>query len=190
MDARRIVAEHHRAVWLVAGGLILNVALLTLVVLPLSQKVKGGEQQARAAMTELAVARRDFNSARATVTGKGQADAELKKFYRDILPPDQSGARRILFSPLDQLASSSNLASERTRFDPETERRSDLQKLTATLNLSGEYTNIRRFIHRLETAPEFRVLESVTLAQGEEGTRGLKLTAHVATYYRAGGDGN
>src|SRR5688572_11238843 len=116
-DIRRIVAEHRRAVWLIAGALILNGALLALVVLPLSQKVTGGEQRAQGAMMELAAARRDFNAARATVSGKGQADSELKKFYQDILPLDQSGARRILYLSIDQLAHKSNLTVVRYNFD-------------------------------------------------------------------------
>ena len=189
-DFRRIVAEHRRAVWLIAGALILNAALLALVVLPLSQKVRGGEQQSQAAMQELGGARRDFNAARATVTGKGQADSELKKFYQEVLPQDQSGARRILYLSIDQLAHKSNLKVVRYNFDLESDRRSDLQKLTMTLNLEGEYNNIRQFIHQLETSPEFRVLESVALAQGEEGERGLIVTALVSTYFRTGGDGN
>ena len=49
-------------------------------------------------------ARRDFAAARATVTGKGQADQELEKFYTDVLPPDVSGARRITFLRIEQLA--------------------------------------------------------------------------------------
>src|SRR4029453_15410427 len=155
-DIRRIVAEHRRAVWLIAGALILNAGLLALVVLPLSQKVRGGEQQSQGAMQELGNARRDFNAARATVTGKGQADSELKKFYHDVLPADQSGARRILYLSIDQLAHKSNLTVVRYNIDPETDRRSSLRKLTMTLNLEGEYNNIRQFIHQLETAPEFR----------------------------------
>jgi hypothetical protein len=189
-DIRRIVAEHRRAVWLIAGALILNAGLLALVVLPLSQKVRGGEQQSQGAMLELGNARRDFNAARATVTGKGQADSELKKFYQDVLPPDQSGARRILYLSIDQLAHKSNLTVVRYNIDPETDRRSSLRKLTMTLNLEGEYNNIRQFIHQLETAPEFRVLESVALAQGEEGERRLAVTALVSTYFRTGGNGN
>jgi Tfp pilus assembly protein PilO len=189
-DIKRIVAEHRRAVWLIAGALILNAALLALVVLPLSQRVRGGEQQSQSAMSELTNARRDFNAARATVTGKGQADSELKKFYQEVLPPDQSGARRILYLSIDQLARKSNLTVVRYNFDPETDRRSSLHKLTMTLNLEGEYNNIRRFIHQLETSPEFRVLESVALAQGEEGERGLSVTALVSTYFRTGGNGN
>lgn len=189
-DVRRIVAEHRRAVWLIAGALILNAALLALVVLPLSQKVRGGEEQARSSTAELLGARRDYNAARATVTGKGQADRELKRFYSDVLPHGQSGARRILYLNLEQLARNANLDIERLRTDAETDRRGELQKLTLTLNLAGEYTNIRRFIHQLETAPEFRVLESVSLAQGEEGQRGLNVTAAVSTYYRTGGNGH
>ena len=49
-DIKRIVAEHRRAVWLIAAALILNAALLALVVLPLSQKVRGGEQQSQGAI--------------------------------------------------------------------------------------------------------------------------------------------
>ena len=190
-DVRRIVAEHRRAVWFIAGALILNAALLALVLLPLSRKVHGGEQQAQAANAELLAARRDHAAARATVTGKGQADAELKKFYQDVLPADQSGARRLLYLNIDQLARHSNLSDVKISFDTKSERQGDLQRLTMTLSLSGEYPNIRRFIHQLESAPEFRVLDSVALVQGEEGAgRGLNLTAHVSTYYRTGGNGN
>jgi hypothetical protein len=189
-DVRRIVAEHRRAVWLIAAGLILNAALLVVVVLPLSQRVSGGEQQAQSAMMELAAARRDYNSARATVTGKAQADVELKKFYQDVLPSSFSGARRVLFPSIEQLARKSNLQYHDSSIPPPGEPEGDLRKVTMTFNLAGEYTNIRRFIHELETASEFRVIESVALAQAQEGERGLDVTAHVATYYRTGGNGN
>jgi len=189
-DVRRIVAEHRRAVWLIAAALVLNAALLVLVVLPLSQKVRGGQQQAQAATAELLAARRDRDAARATVTGKAQADVELKKFYQEVLPPHHNGAHRTLYPVVVQMARESNLNVLRQTISPESDRRSELQKLTMTLILTGEYTNIRRFIHQLETAPEFRVLESVALAQAEEGERALNVTANVSTYFRSRGNGN
>ena len=189
-DIRRIVSEHRRAVWLIAGGLILNAILLIVVVLPLSRKVSGGEQEAQAASMELASARRDYNAARATVTGKAQADVELKKFYQNVLPTSFSAARRLLFLSIDQLAKKANLTYHDSSIQPQGEPEGDLQKVTMTVNLAGEYTNIRKFIHELETAPDFRVIESVALAQAEEGERGLNVTAHLATYYRTGGNGN
>ena len=80
--------------------LIANVAVFALVVYPLSQKVPPGSRTPTAANAGAADgAKRDYANARATVTGKGQADAELKKFYSDVLPPDLSGARRITYLP-------------------------------------------------------------------------------------------
>jgi Tfp pilus assembly protein PilO len=186
-DLSRIVSENRRAVWLIVAGLVANLALLALVVYPLSQKEKGSEAEAQAASNELAIARADFANAKATVSGQGEADAELKKFYGEVLPPGFSGARSILFPHLDQLARSSNLrpANSSIRPAPPGER-SDLQKLTLTMSLSGEYTNIRRFVHELETAPEFLVLESVALSRTEADSQDLRVDAQVATYFRAG----
>jgi Tfp pilus assembly protein PilO len=53
-----------------------------------------------------------------------------------------------------------------------------------TLSLAGEYTQIRRFIHDLEMAPDFLVLEHVELAQVEGQARGIDVTVQIATYYR------
>jgi Tfp pilus assembly protein PilO len=189
-DIRRIVSEHRRIVYVIVGALLVNIALYALVVYPLSQRVQTGEQQAGDATRELVAARRTFESARGTVTGKKDADAELLKFYGDVLPTDLSAARRTLYPRLDQLARQSKLTTVRYRFDPEEGKKTgELRKLTMTLNLEGEYGDIRRFIHELETAPEFLVLESVVVTSNEED-RTLNVTARVATYYRATDNGN
>ena len=49
--------------------------------------------------------------------------------------------------------------------------------------LAGNYADIRRFIYELDTAPEFVVIEDVSLAQREEGAAPLVLTLQVSTYY-------
>jgi hypothetical protein len=185
-DVRRIVAENRRMVWILAAAVVLNIVLFALVVYPLAQKERGSEAEARDASALLANARADFDNAKATVSGKVEADAELKKFFGEVLPQDFSRARGILYPHLDQLAGSANLraASSSTRREQLREAR-DLEKLTLRMNLSGEYTNIRRFVHELETAPEFLVLESVTLSQ-EGDARDLRLTAIVSTYFRTG----
>jgi|SRR5688500_6112229 len=188
-DVRRIVSENRRAVWIIAAALVINAAMYALVVYPLEQRVRTEQDQAGAATRDLNAARRAFNAAQGTVSGKKQADEELQKFYRDVLPPDQSAARRTLYPHLEQLARAADLTG-RSRFDPEPNTKGGLSKLTMTMMLEGEYSNIRRFIHELETAPEFLVLESVTVTQGSEGDRRLNVTANVATYYRGAADGN
>lgn len=187
---RRVLAEKRSLMLPIVVVLVINLALYLLVVYPLSKKVAGGQQQSEAALATLNAARRDFNAARATVAGKGEADQELQKFYSDVLPPDVSGARRITFFRIDQLAEQCGLRVERQTSDPKAQRDSNLVKFTYRASLSGEYRNIRRFVHELETAPEFLVLENLQLRQSEVENRGLNVDVEIATYYRAEPNGN
>ena len=58
-------------------------------------------------------ARQDCASATATVQGKEQADAALRKFYNDVLPASASSARGITYRGSSQLAREANLRLER-----------------------------------------------------------------------------
>lgn len=187
---RRIAAEKRRIVVLLAGAALINVGLFALVVLPLANRARTLELDAATAAAALTTARSDQAAARATVSGKNNADVELQKFYRDVLPPDLSGARRITYLKIAQLASQSDLRIERRTGDPSTEHESTLGKWTVDVSLSGEYSSVRRFIYALETAPEFLVIENVAVAQGDDRSKGVNVAVQVATYYRAGGDGD
>lgn len=188
--ARRVLREKRPLILPIAIALLVNVALYLMVVYPLAKKVDGGQRQSEAAVAALNAARRDFAAARATVAGKGQADQELQKFYTDVLPQDVSGARRITFFRIDQLAQQSGLRVDRQTSDPKPQRDSSLVKFSYRASLSGDYRNIRRFIHELETAPEFLVLENLQLRQSDVEDRGLDVEVEIATYYRAGANGN
>ena len=190
IDVRRIVQENRRVVYILAAALVINAALYALVVYPLSQRVTSGEQEAGESTRAVVGARKTFDSARGTVSGKKEADAELVKFYEDVLPPDLSGARRVLYPRLDQLARKANLTLGAYRFHLDANPIGDLRKITMTMNLTGDYSSVRRFIHELETAPEFLVLESVAVTAASEGDRRLNVVAQVATYYRTPEHGN
>jgi Tfp pilus assembly protein PilO len=190
ITARRVLREKRALIVPIAIALLVNVALYLMVVYPLSKKVDGGERQSEAAVAALNAARRDIAAAQATVAGKGQADQELQKFYTDVLPPDISGARRITFLRIDQLAQESGLRVDRQTSDPKPQRDSGLVKFSYRASLSGDYRNIRRFVHELETAPEFLVLENLQLRQSDIEDRGLNVEVEIATYYRAGANGN
>ena len=188
---KRILTDKRRLIWPLALVLAANAAVFALVVYPLAQKVSLGQQDADAATMALGSARRDYANARATVTGKAQADTELERFYREVLPPDQSGARRITYLPFDQLAKRANLRLERQTFNASPIRDSDLSRFTHTAVLTGAYRDIRRFIHQLETGPEFIVIENVELSQNENvGPGGITVTLQIATYFRTAGDGD
>ena len=181
---RRVLQEKRRLVWPIVVVLILNLAMFALIVYPLSKKVAAGEQDAHTAAMALAAARRDHANARQTVAGKQQADAELEKFYETVLPPDLSGARRVTFLRIDQLAQQSNLKLETQTSSPSEVRDSDLGRLTYTAVLTGAYRDVRRFIHQLETAPEFVVIDNIQLAEGSNANGSLMVTLDLSTYFR------
>jgi Tfp pilus assembly protein PilO len=187
---RRVMAEKRRYIYPLVAVLAANVALLMGVVYPLSKKVATGEQQARDAAAALAIAKRDHAAARATVSGKDTADAELKKFYSAVLPPDMSAARRLTYVKIDELARKANITRGRSNSKDTQDRDSELGKLTVEHGFTGQYRDIRRFIYELETTPEFLIVEHVGLTQGTGSSGNLNLTVRVATYFRAGGNGN
>ena len=112
---RRVFTEKRSLIIPLIVGIVVNIALYAIVVYPLSKKVAGGEDQARASSAALEAARHDHAAARAMVEGKGQADEELSRFYTNVLPPDIGGARRITFLRMEQLARQCNLRLERGR---------------------------------------------------------------------------
>src|SRR4026208_2238396 len=102
---------------------------------------------------------------RAVGPGRQRADAELKTFYDDVLPADLAGARRMTYARLAQLARDANLKYEHRTYEPDESYKGDLQKLEIVMDLSGDYDDVRNFVHRLETSPEFVVIEKMTLAE-------------------------
>jgi Type II secretion system (T2SS), protein M subtype b len=180
----RIFTEKRRFIYPLVGAVVLNAAIFAALVYPLSLKVANGERDANAAAAALAAARADYESVRAMITGKADADSELKKFYGAVLPPDYSAARRLLFGKIDSLAAETGVKVGSESTEPSQERGSELGKLTASVVLFGDYRNIRRFIHQLETAQEFLVLENVALSQAQEREQGLTVMLRLATYFR------
>ena len=187
--SQRIFQEKRRLIYPLVVVLIVNVAIFAAVVYPLSLKVAAADRTAQTASIAAMSARREFDTAKNTVTGKAAADAELKKFYGEVLPPDQSAARRITSLQIAQLAKKTNVNDERATSEVTQERDSSLGKLSTEITLSGQYRDIRRFIYELEAAPEFLILETVSLSQGSDASSDLNVTVKVATYYQAGGDG-
>jgi Tfp pilus assembly protein PilO len=187
---RRIMAEKRRLIVPLGVAAAANLLLFILLVFPLGRQVASAEREAQQQREVLRRARQDAASAKATVQGKQQADASLRKFYQDVLPSNASAARGITYRRLSQIARESNVRLERGTNEPKREKDSNLEKITTTYILSGEYRDVRRFIYALETAPEFMVLENVALtAPSDERDRGLSVRLDVATYYRASNAG-
>jgi Tfp pilus assembly protein PilO len=183
--AGRIVSERRAIVLPLVALALVNVGLYAFAVYPLSLRVQTLESRALAAQDQLAVAEKEHAAAKAVVTGRQRADAELETFYRQVLPHDLAGARRMTYARLAQLARDANLKYEHRAYRPDESYEGELQKLGIAMDLSGDYDDVRAFVHELETSPEFVVIERMALKEKEDGDPDLTLTLTLATFYRA-----
>jgi len=182
---RRITREHRRVLVPLVAALIVNVLAYAFIVYPLSQRVGNIEQREAAAAQELAAARREHAAASGTLTGKDRAAQELERFYTEVLPRDLTAARRLTHVRLAQLARQLGIVYDSARTsEPSRTRDSVLMRYPTIVELAGRYRDIRTYIHLLETAPEFVVIDNVKLAEEDEETGLLQLTLQLSTYFR------
>lgn len=183
---QRVLAEHRRVVYALAAGIVINILVFAFLVYPLQSDVANVEQRTRAAESALAAAQAEFGRANGALTGKDRALKELDTFYSSVLAKDLTGARRLTFARLAQLAAKSSLDFERRRYEPVVERGSNLTRLKVSMELMGSYADVRDFIHEIESSPEFVVIDEINLAEGSQGDSILRLTLQLSTYFRTG----
>lgn len=181
---QRVIAEHRRVVYALIAGVVINFLVFGFFVYPLQRDVANVEQRTRAAEEALAAAQADFARANGTLTGKDRALKELDTFYSSVLAQDLTGARRLTFARLAQLAAKSQLDFERRKYEPVVERGSNLTRLKVTMDLAGSYADIRDFIHDIEASPEFVVIDDVGLMESVQNGGSVRLTLQLSTYFR------
>lgn len=183
IDWSRVLQEKRRLIVPLAIGAVVNLGVYVGVVYPLTGRTASVQVRAQNAVIAAANASNAFRAAEATRVGRTRVDEQLTRFYDEILPKDQTGARRITYLRLAKLADDANLESENRNALVVRNRDSGLEHLDMTMVLTGEYRDVRRFVHTLETAPEFVIIRDVALAQREPDAP-LTLTVHLSTYYR------
>lgn len=185
----RVLVEWRRVLVPLGVAAAVNVGVYALAVYPLSLKVAASERRAAAARAELQAAERDQATTQVSLGRAEQADADLQRFYRDTLPASIEGARRMSYAKLATLADHHGLVVERRSYDRDTGYRGRLHKLNIRMALSGEYRDIRAFLHALETSREFLVIEDVSLSEGVRPGAPLSVAVDLATYYAGEPDG-
>jgi Tfp pilus assembly protein PilO len=180
----RVVREKRGVIVPLLVGLAVNIVLYLFVARPLAGRSAGAADRATAAAAALRNAERDHRAATELVEGKARADEDLNAFYGKVLPADLTAARRMTYSSLPALAKRTDVRYETRRFEtPEPEKDSRLGRLAIRMVLQGEYQNLRRFIHELERAPEFVVIDDVTLTRADQ-EQPLTLVLSLSTFYR------
>ena len=144
MNMSRVMAEKRHLIVPLVIGVVANALLYAVVVFPLGRQVTSAEAEANLQHAQLNRARVDYQSAKATVTGKKLADAALQTFYKDVLPADQGIARKLTYTRLAQLAKQANVKLEHGVNGVKREKGSALSKLTRTSASRPRRANSRR----------------------------------------------
>jgi len=183
----RIVRENRVVLLPLAIALAANLLIYIILVRPLGVKSAGAEDRARSAAAALRSAERDLADARTLVSGKARADEELSAFYQKVLPADLSAARRMTYATLPALAKKTSVRYEARTMDIQAvEKDARLGRMTIRMVLQGGYENLRQFIYELESAPNFIIIDDVTLVEGQGGEA---LTINLSTYFRLRANG-
>lgn len=183
---KRIFVEKRSLIVPLGIAILVNIAVYALVVYPLGVKSAGAASRAEAAAVSLRAAEQDFASARALVAGKSRAEQELSTFYGKVLPGSFEAAVRLMYTPLPTAARKANVKLVNRRFDTTgLGRDARLGRFHLFVSLQGAYESFRQFIYELETAPEFVIIEDVTMAQ-IESDKPLTITLELSTYYPLG----
>ena len=185
----QIFGDYRRLILALAIVAIVNMAVDALVVYPLSLKVGSSERRAATVTEQLRAAQKDSDGVHATLAKTEQAESDLAKFYKDVLPPDVSGARRLTYARLAAMAAEHNLTIVQRSYALDDSYKGRLERLQIEMSINGEYPDIRDYIYAVETAPEFVVIENVGVTEGARVQSGLTVALRLATYFRAGDDG-
>jgi hypothetical protein len=187
---KRIVVEKRAVAVPLLLVLLANLFVYAAIVYPLMRRSAGASDRAAAAAGARQAAERDLAAARELVTGKGRAEEELATFYNKVLPGDVVTARRMTHAHPPAVARKTNVRYEAGSFNIDLGLKNPrVGRLQTRMALQGDWENMRRFIYELETAPEFIIIDSVSLAQGEVG-KPLALNLELSTYYRNRANGS
>jgi hypothetical protein len=184
----RVFRERQRVVLPLLGFLIANIAVVVFWVWPLQREVDGAEESRQQALMALVAARGEEAGARNQHTSRERAEAELKKFYSDVLPLDFRNATRVTTFWLKSIADSNRVKFRSGSWEPKPVRDSQLVVVTGEVTLIGDYADIRRFLYEVETAQEFVIIQEVALSQPNvaQGSGPLELRLAVSTYFHSG----
>jgi Tfp pilus assembly protein PilO len=182
--ARRVFAENRTPIIWLTAGLVVNVLAYGFGVYPLSDRVANVTQRNETAARALAAARQENEQASGALTGKDEAVTKLATFYTEVLPTSLSSARQLTHVRLAQLARMHGLSYGKASAEPVLDKDSKLTQLRVELTLAGGYSGVRAFLHDIETAPQFVVIDNVVLAESDPDDQ-VELTLQLSTYYRS-----
>lgn len=176
----RLETIRTRLVIILGVLLVLAVGAVGLLLSPIGRSREARIQEYDRVRGQLLAKRRDALPARDMDKKLGTARTEIGEFYKDRLPQRYSDVTE----SLGKLAKETHTQVSQVKYDAKDADLPGLQRLEIDAQITGDYSNLMRFINGLEREKVMYVLNSVSLGEAQGGM--IRLEIKVETYFRTG----
>lgn len=182
---RRIARDQRVLVLPLLILIAVNVLVHAAFIYPLSRRVSSVTERTQAAESELTTARLAHVRASSALQGRSDASREIDTFYAAVLPADYTAARNLIVPRLQNVARATRVRAESVDVDLLEPRRDEmLTQLRIRMDLTGTYPAIREFIHRIEHAEEFVIVDGLDLSEIASDSATLTVRIALSTYFQ------
>jgi len=176
-------AKHQTIVYIVLSVLVLlNLPLYLVFVRP--EIVADAGETARIDQMKSQLARRanTLNALKDIEKKLNESHEKYRQFSTEYLFPQEKGASELL-KTLDEICAEAGLLRNRVTYRLDPEPAFGMQRLSITLPIEGNYTNIRDFLNVLESESKLVIVDSMALVSEREGTDMLRLDVSLSTLF-------
>jgi Tfp pilus assembly protein PilO len=160
--------------------LVLDIAAVGLLLSPIGRSREARIQEYDRVRVQLKAKQHDALPARDMDQKLGTARTEIGEFYNNRLPQRYSDVTEAL----GKMAKESRVEIGQVKYDSKAAEVPSLQRLEITAQVTGDYSNLMRFINGLERDKTIFVLDSIELAESQGGV--IRLNMKLETYMRTG----
>jgi|GEM_PF-6761130 len=170
-----------KIVYILAGLLILNIAVLLIILFPLRSRVS--QQSGRIIYLEREVRKlaEEKQNLQNELENISHFAEQIMEFEGNYLGRRPERVEKIM-EKIDELTYKFNLKRGRTTYSPVPFQHDRLEKMRIQFNVQGEYKALRYFINMLEKSSQFLILEGMALT--DSSTKDLiQLNLVLTTYF-------
>ena len=169
---------------LVLGALLVaNVAVSIVLVRPKIAEWKQLTDETGPHRQVVKTREKEVEQREAYAASLNKARDDMRHLAEDVLSTRQ---RRMIGVQLEvtKLVKEFGIAADRVQYENPTTDNGALERFGIVVPLLGGYTNLRKFIHAVESSDNFLVIERVALGQGKTADT-VELNITLATYFIA-----
>lgn len=116
--------------------------------------------------------------------GLTETQANTEKFFKEILGTKQEKMIEIQ-REIAEIADQFGIDPQTLSMQNDEKEEDGLERFGIEIPIEGDYTNLRKFLARLENSKTFLIVDRISLTLTKEGGLNLQFLINVSTYFNA-----